>query len=281
VIDFAPSLEPLLAPAARDWLAEAVPQATRGGEAALGSLLAQAPRRIGRAPLGGGRRCFGDVELDLDAWRACDAAADLLLRGARAKDDAIAGLFAHGDPEERTMLLRHVAARAPSPLVATLIGEAQRTNVTAVFAAAVCDSNVVARARAAGALAQEDVHRVVLKLAFNDLPAARCLGLEAWVTPELTRMLQDFATEREAAGRAVWADTNRLIALAPGPGTLARLIGGLEHGDDRQRLAAAAGLLRLNRPELRPFAAERLPRERHPQIRELLARILDVPPPRP
>lgn len=269
MVDFAARLATLLPPAARDWLAaarERVPDE-------LATSLPQLPRRLGRVVLGGGRTRVDGAELDLDAWRTCDAGATVLLAGA--PDAQLADLFARGDPEERTMLLRHVATQPPGPLVATLCGEAQRTNVTAVFEAAVCDSDVVARARAAGVLSQAELQRVVLKLAFNDLPVGRCFGLEAWASPELTRMLQDFATEREAAGRAVWPDTNRLIARAPAAGTVARLLGGLEHGDDRLREAAADGLLLLNRPELRPFAAERQPRERNPRIQALLDRLLD------
>lgn len=270
MVDFAARLAELLPPAARDWLAAARAQANTRDS--LARSLPQLPRRLGRAVLGGGRTQWGDVELDLDAWRTCDAGASLLL--AEAGDPALLDLYAHGDPEERTMLLRHVATRTPTPLVATLCGEVQRTNVTAVFEAAVCDSNLVARARAAGILRQDDLQRIVLKLAFNDLPAARCYGLAGWACTELTRMLQDFATEREAAGRPVWPDTNRLIALAPAAGTLARLLGGLEHGDDRLREAAVEGIAHLNRPDLIPFAAERLPRERNPRIRTLLDRML-------
>jgi hypothetical protein len=86
-------------------------------------------------------------------------------------------------------------------------------------------------------------------------------------------MLQDLATEREAAGRAVWRDTARLIGRAPCPGTTARLVGGLEHGDDGVRLAAAEGLLAMRRGELAAFAAERLPREPREAIRAVLLQL--------
>jgi hypothetical protein len=91
-------------------------------------------------------------------------------------------------------------------------------------------------------------------------------------------MLQDLATEREAAGRAVWRDTWRLIGRAPCPGTVARLVGGLEHGDDGIRLAAAEGLLALGQAELVPFAAERFAREAREPIRSLLRRLTETLP---
>jgi hypothetical protein len=92
-----------------------------------------------------------------------------------------------------------------------------------------------------------------------------------------SRMLQGLATEREAAGRKVWHDTNLAIAHAPAEGTIARLLGGLEHGDDHHRLAAAEGLAHLRRADLRPYLAERLPRENLPRIRAVLERAIGAP----
>jgi HEAT repeat protein len=63
-----------------------------------------------------------------------------------------------------------------------------------------------------------------------------------------------------------------MIGLAPTAGSAARLIGGLEHGDDGVRAAAAEGLLHLGDRSLFRFAQERLPREPRPAIAALLAR---------
>ena len=59
------------------------------------------------------------------------------------------------------------------------------------------------------------------------------------------------------------------------PGALARLIGGLEHGDDGVRHAAADGLLLLAErgAGIAHFAKERLPREPRPEIRQLLQQL--------
>jgi len=111
---------------------------------------------------------------------------------------------------------------------------------------------------------------MLLKIAFLDLPLARVFHAEQLANQELSRMLQDLATEREAAGRSVWRDTDRLISRAPVAGTIARILGGLEHGDDGRRLAAVEGLILLNRKDLAPFAIERLAREPRDVVRKLL-----------
>ena len=52
--------------------------------------------------------------------------------------------------------------------------------------------------------------------------------------------------------------------------------GGLEHGDDHHRLAAAEGLARLDRDDLRQFLRERLARENLPRIRPVLERAVQT-----
>jgi hypothetical protein len=168
------------------------------------------------------------------------------------------------------MVARALAARPVGEATLRVLAEAQRTNLIPVFEAAVCDSNLAWRAVAGGRWQLADAHRMILKLAFNDIALGRVRGIEACASAELSRMLQDFATEREAAGRPVWADTDPLLARAPIAGTAARILGGLEHGDDRRRLAAARALALLNRRDLLPFVRERVDRERVPAIRAVL-----------
>jgi hypothetical protein len=232
--------------------------------------------------LGGGRQQPGHgITIDFDRWRVCDAAAAVLLQRPSAPDALELELFRHGDLEERIMVLRSLGVRAVTDTTVELLGEAQRSNTVPHFEAAICDSNLLARARQSGRLGEPELNRMLLKLAFLDLPLCRVLEIEPHANVELSRMLQGLATEREAAGRAVWTDTNRLIGLRPAPGTLARLIGHLEHGDDRHRLAAAEGLAAALRggaachDELvRELLRERLDRESGAAIRAALERAL-------
>lgn len=236
------------------------------------------PRRFGRDAVGGGRRTLqgeGGATIDLDAFRTCDLVAAALLRDTGASADEMVDLFAHGDIEERTMLLRALNFLPLGPATAALLGEVLRTNVVLHMEAALCDGDLLARAAAAHTIDADTGNRLLLKFAFLDLPLARALSAERLASAELSTMLQDLATEREAAGRAVWRDTWRMLGRAPCPGALARLIGGLEHGDDGVRLAAVEGLLAL--PErgagIAQFAGERAPREPRPNIRQLLEQL--------
>ena len=228
------------------------------------------PRRLGRDAVGRGRAAIGPGTVDLGAFRRCDLAAAVLLLETAANADALWDLYAHGDIEERAMLLRSLHFLPLGPITVRLLGEVQRTNVVSHLEAALCDGDLLARIGDEPWFERAAVDRLLLKLAFLDLPLARAFGVERHANQDLSRMLQDLATEREAAGRAVWRDTARLIGRAPTTGTVARLIGGLEHGDDAVRLAAAEGLRHLHRDDLAPFAAERLAREPRPAVQQAL-----------
>lgn len=253
--------------------AEAALAEVRADRARLSVVFPGLPRRCGRDAVRGGIQRFGDATVQLDAFRRCDLAAAWLLASLPATDAELLDLHAHGDIEERAMLLRSLHFLPVGPTTVQLLGEVQRTNIVLHLEAAVCDGDLFVRTLGKAGFDQEAANRLLLKLAFLDLPLARAFGAERTANPELSRMLQDLATEREAAGRAVWRDTWRLIGRAPCPGSAARLVGGLEHGDDGVRLAAAEGLLALRRADLQPFAAERLPREGREAIRAILRQL--------
>lgn len=264
---------------AQQWLAEARSQVAADAARSVPICLPQLPRRIGRSTFTTGLFESEDRRVDLGSWRRCDAAALLLLESACAAGDAIVQSYWRGDLEEKAMVLRTMACRPIDASTVTLLGEAQRTNNVDHFAAAVCDSNLLARARQHESFGVEGANRMLLKLAFLDLPLERVLDAGALANPELSRMLQDLATEREAAGRRAWRDTNLMIARAPTAGTVARLAGGLEHGDEAHRLSAARGLRHLRDSILSEFARERLGRERVAEIRDALCSALESRPP--
>jgi hypothetical protein len=250
----------------------------RADRARLPVLFPGLPRRAGRELVGGGRLVLGGAIVDLAAFRRCDLVAAYVLAGVAVRDEEAQDLWAHGDIEERAMLLRSLHLLPVGALTARLFGEVQRTNIVLHLEAAVCDGDLFARTVGKGGFDLAAANRLLLKVAFLDLPLARLYGAEQHANAELSRMLQDLATEREAAGRSVWRDTWRLIGRAPCPGTVARLIGGLEHGDDGVRLAAAEGLAALRqlapgRADLASFAAERLPREPRDSVRAVLQKL--------
>lgn len=238
------------------------------------------PRRHGRDVLGGGRQQLGDANVDLDALRRCDAVAAWLLQAVEVTDAELRDLFAHGDMEERTMLLRSLSFLPLGDGTAALLDEVLRTNVVLHMEAALCDSDLLRRCHAAGVIPPATSNRLLLKFAFLDLPLARAIDAEHCASTELSMMLQDLATEREAAGRAVWHGTWYLLGLHPCRGAFGRLLGGIEHGDDRVRLAATAGLLHLAdadreaAAQIARFADERLPREPRSDVRAQLQRLV-------
>jgi len=262
-----------LGPAATN-TAESLLAEVRADRSRLPVVFPGLPRRFGRDAVRGGRTQLGPGLIDLDAFRACDLAAAHLLLAVAATDTELYDLYAHGDIEERTMLLRALHFLPVGPITVRMFGEVQRSNMQIHLEAALCDGDLFARTVGQPGFDQTTANKVLLKLAFNDLPLARVHGAERHGNPELSRMLQDLATEREAAGRSVWRDTWRVIGRAPTQGTRARLVGGIEHGDDGVRLAAAEGLLALHAKDLQSFAAERLPREPRAEIRVVLQRLV-------
>jgi hypothetical protein len=267
-----PELQSLLA-AAGPVVATAV-AAVRADRSQLVVVFPGLPRRCGRDAVGGDRRRLGAGTIDLGAFRRCDLAAASLLLQVGATEAELLDLYAHGDIEERAMLLRSLHLLPVGAATVRLFGEVQRTNVVLHLEAAIGDGDLFVRTIGQPGFDATAANKLLLKYAFLDLPLQRVFGAIDTANPELSRMLQDLATEREAAGRAVWRDTWRLIGRAPCPGSAARLVGGLEHGDDGVRLAAAEGLLSLGRAELLPFVRERLDREPRANVRAVLQQLL-------
>lgn len=256
-----------------EWLDAQLARPAAELRAGLAAVIPALARRVGRLGLTGRVESAGACA-DLSVWRRCDAAGLRLLAQADPVPDAmVIDLFLRGDLEERTILLRAAALRPLGESTSRLLDEVQRSNIVAHLEAACLDSNLLVRALDAGLLPRERFDRLVMKAAFNDLPLARMDGVGSRPGPELSRMLQGLATEREAAGRAVWRDTCRLIAGAPVPGSVARVLGDLEHGDAGRRLAAAEALSILRRPDLAIFARERVAREDKPDVRRALERV--------
>jgi len=281
MFDIRPHLDPVLTEEGLAFLDQALAALVAKGEAQLPFLWPQLARRVGRVPLKASRvEHDDDIIVDLSAWRACDAAGLALLQRTSRKDEMLLDLYLRGDKEEKTIVLRCMAFLPVTPATVRLFGEVQRTNTAQHFEALALDSNLAVRALHVrgdeSGFTRDDFHRLVLKMAFLDLPAWRMFRAVLETDETLAGMLQAYATEREAAGRSVWVDTNRFLGRAPVPGSVARILGGLEHGDDATRLAAAEGLFALKRPDLAPYAKERLEREPREVIRRLLRRIAEA-----
>lgn len=278
-MDWIDRVSPLLDAAARRFVDDARKRVATEGVKAIAEILPALARRVGRAglppgrftkPLGGAREAI----VELSAWRVCDAVGLALLESTPITPAELQDLHAHGDIEERVIVLRAAQLLPLGPSTAALLDEVQRTNMQPHFEALVADGNLPARAAPHPDVGPQRVNRVLLKAAFIGIAIERLFDVETHANAELSRMLHDLATEREAAGRAVWPGTYVLIGHAPVEGSVARLLGGLEHGDDTLRFAAVRGLAALRRADLAPFLAEHVGREPRAPIRAAIEAIL-------
>lgn len=260
--------------------AEELLKELQGDRSRLPVLFPGIPRRFGKDPVGGGVTNIGQATVDLDAFRVCDIVAAHLVSSIEATAAELADVFAHGDIEERAMLLRSLNFLPLGDATKDLFVEVLRTNIVLHLEAAMCDSNLLARAITASTVDTDTANRLLLKFAFLDMDLSRAYEAEEHANETLSTMLQDLATEREAAGRSVWRGTYHMLGQAPCPGALGRLIGGLEHGDDGVRYAATEGLIALRNSNadcaselIKKCATERMPREPRPVIRERLQQL--------
>lgn len=179
-----------------------------------------AARSVGKVRLGlsdaerAGLRACG-IDWALDDWGVDEMARVLLLVGAASRDgEAIATLvaecYARADNRERQAVLRALPLLPEGHRFVPLSVEACRSSVQTIFEAICCDNPFPARH-----FPDPSLHQMILKALFTGAPVARIVGLAARVTPELLRMVQDYASERRAAGRTVPADVGRVLALAP------------------------------------------------------------------
>ena len=154
-------------------LADRVLEEVRADRGRLPVVFPGLPRRTARAPVGGGRREFGDALVDLDAFRVCDLVAAYLTTSINATADELIDVFLHGDIEERAMLLRSLTFLPLGDATQRLMGEVLRTNIVLHLEAALCDHNLLTRAIRAGAVDSATGNRLLLKFAFVDLPLCR------------------------------------------------------------------------------------------------------------
>jgi hypothetical protein len=142
-----------------------------------------------------------------DGWGADEYGRGLLLQAAlearppEAHLPLVNELFTTGDLRERQAVLR-MLPHLPAPERFVAIGiEAVRNNATTVIEAIACE-NPYPTAH----FPPEALNQMVLKCLFCGLSLRRVQALAGRVTPELRRMVSDYAKERRSAGRVVPED---------------------------------------------------------------------------
>jgi hypothetical protein len=192
-------------PGAAEWL-----RAQLGVRDAFDTAFAAAGRRLGKMPI-----TAADAADVLAAGLRIPAGAGTdecgrgaLLSAIEPSVELVRDLVRRGESRERQAVLRVLSAlHAPERFVEIVV-DACRTNIEGVFRAIACDNAYPAAQFSDPAFAQ-----LVLKALFTGAPLARLVGLAERTTPELVRMVEAYASERRAAGRAVPEDAK----LVTGP----------------------------------------------------------------
>ena len=168
---------------------------------------ALAARKLPREPLAVGE----DQEL---AWLSGSpfseaARVALLLRMSASQSDlpgVLAECFRQGDNGEKRAVLRSLALM-PSPDELVEVGTfGCRTNVVTVFEAIACENPFAAKY-----FPEPSFNQMVLKAVFVGVSLSRVMGLNERLNPDLSRMAQDYAAERRAAGRSVPSDLELIV----------------------------------------------------------------------
>ena len=191
--------------ALRELVASPWLDAQLGDTAKLRIAFAGAGRRLGQEPVGDAAQRVG-----LPAAVGRDEVGRIALLLAASADASVTReLFRRGDVRERQAVLRALSLLPGREAHLELAIDACRTNVVSVFEAIACDNPYPSEQFPDPAFFQ-----MVLKALFVGAPLARVVGLVQRTTPELERMVEAFASERRAAGRAV-PDDAKLVRRTP------------------------------------------------------------------
>jgi hypothetical protein len=224
-------LRPRVDAAGWTWL-DAMRGRLAGGKPRLALLeaVSGAPRRLGKGRLDLSEEeqaavAAVDPDLWLARWAVADAGRAWLLHAADAaagrEPDATSLLLAayeEGDSSEQQSWLRALAVLpGPERFLAAAI-DSCRTSILPQFEAIACENPYPSRH-----FPELNFNQMVLKALFNDVALERIVNLHCRFNPELSRMADDYVSEREAAGRSVPADIWMVIGPHGSPKALERL----------------------------------------------------------
>jgi hypothetical protein len=237
-------------PAAADtWLDEACTRLTGPKRRTfLLDAYTSAPRQLGRARVeltDAERARVADVDPEVAlAGTTADLGRAILLTAAHAacaadaeSTELLLAPYEEGDSGEQQSWLRSLPLLPhPERFLAAAI-DACRTNILPQFESIACENPFPARY-----YPERNFNQLVLKALFNNLAMIRIVGLERRFNAELSRMADDYVSEREAAGRSVPADIWLVIGPQAAGSSLDRMQRYLQHDDAAHRHWAGIGL---------------------------------------
>ena len=151
--------------------------------------------------------------------------------------DTVLECYRQGDSREQQSWLRGLNLLPGRGRFLDAAVDACRTNIVPLLEAIACENPYPA-----AHFPDLNFNQMVLKCLFNAIRMERVLGLESRFNPELSRMADDYASEREAAGRDVPPDIWWVVAPRITPGRIGRIYPYLQQGNSRHRYWAARAL---------------------------------------
>jgi len=204
--------------AGREWLYDVYSQLKAPFDASLfATAYSGARRRLGKPVVeleAGELPNFEDGEFSVLKGSTVEGVgrAALLLRATESLPNESHPNFVHdvyqrGDNQERKALLR-VLSVLPDPgrFLLTAV-EACRTNISTIFEAIACDNPYPFHY-----FSELHFNQMVLKALFIGSSLSRVVGLRTRITPDLVLMVEDYESERRAAGRLVPEDIALITA---------------------------------------------------------------------
>lgn len=180
-------------------------------------------------------------QLILQRWHCDDLGRAIFLldvhENATDAYELALACYEHGDSSEQTSWLRGLNLLPEAERFLPTAIDSCRTNIIPMFEAIACENPYPSLY-----FPELNFNQMVLKSLFNGIALSRIAGLKLRLNEALSRMADDYVSEREAAGRQVPTDIWYVIAPAITTERLARVHRYLDHVNPEHRHWAAAGL---------------------------------------
>lgn len=224
---------------------EGVHSPESGAQARVLRAYTAAPRKVGRAPLALTPREQASIAtaapgVSMARWSLDDLARAVLLLSLAGRPDftdLATACFEQGDSREQQSWLRGLPLLPAPERFLPLSIDACRTNIVPVFESIACENPYPVRH-----FPERNFNQMVLKALFNAIALERIVGLTTRFNEELSRMADDYVSEREAAGRPVPQDIWLVLAPRVAERALPRVRRYLNDTDPAHRRWAAEGL---------------------------------------
>jgi hypothetical protein len=234
-------------------------------------------RRVGKTPFwldASEKRRLHEIQplFSFDHWGVDDAGRTALLlalsdniSNPASYAELARSCYEYGDSREQQSWLRSVSLLPGCEVFVDTATDACRTNIMPLFESIACENPYPLRY-----FPELNFNQMVLKGLFNGTALSRVVGLDERFNPELSRMADDYVSEREAAGRHIPPDIWLVIAPRIPRERLHRVHRYLGHENYQHRYWAAMALSYTNDPASRAALEKQREREREPELIQVM-----------